>query len=252
MPELTGKLGTSVNGPEGLPPLDGDAWDCVDWRHQEEQVRRVQDLPHGRRRDSHSQAGQFPVDPACGPPPRRRPARPASSPMRSARSSAATPAAICPTSPALSRPAASAPATARARGGRATARPGRQNARPPTSHQARPSPQRMPQAQILPHPHGPCPRSQRPQPGSRLRRDDPECYSMLPASPKAGPPARPGGRRRRRTAQARWRQYQACDITRAVPPPATTRSRRAGHRAAQRTGAAPQLGGVFNEYHRAA
>ena len=41
MPVLTGKLGTSVNGPEGLPPLDGDAWDCVDWRHQEEQVRRL-------------------------------------------------------------------------------------------------------------------------------------------------------------------------------------------------------------------
>src|ERR1017187_3342401 len=41
MPVLTGKLGTSVNGPEGLPPLDGDARDCVDWRHQEEQVRRL-------------------------------------------------------------------------------------------------------------------------------------------------------------------------------------------------------------------
>ena len=41
MPVLMGKLGTSVNGPEGLPPLDGDAWDCVDWRHQGEQVRRL-------------------------------------------------------------------------------------------------------------------------------------------------------------------------------------------------------------------
>ncbi len=41
MPELTGKLGASVNGPEGLPSFDGDAWDCVDWRHHEEQVRRL-------------------------------------------------------------------------------------------------------------------------------------------------------------------------------------------------------------------
>jgi hypothetical protein len=39
MPVLMGKLDTSVNGPEGLPPFDGDAWDCVDWRYQEEQVR---------------------------------------------------------------------------------------------------------------------------------------------------------------------------------------------------------------------
>ena len=36
-----GTLGTSVNGPEGLPPFVGDAWDCVDWRHHEEQVRRL-------------------------------------------------------------------------------------------------------------------------------------------------------------------------------------------------------------------
>src|SRR5712672_565771 len=41
MPELTGTLDTSVNGPEGLPPFDGDAWDRVDWRHHEEQVRRL-------------------------------------------------------------------------------------------------------------------------------------------------------------------------------------------------------------------
>ena len=41
MPELTGKLDTSVNGPEGLPSLDGGAWDCVDWRFHEEQVRRL-------------------------------------------------------------------------------------------------------------------------------------------------------------------------------------------------------------------
>jgi len=40
MPELTGKLDTSVNGPEGLP-FDGDAWEHVDWRGHEEQVRRL-------------------------------------------------------------------------------------------------------------------------------------------------------------------------------------------------------------------
>src|SRR5258708_39057608 len=36
-----GKLNPSVNGPEGLPPFDGDAWDHVDWRRHEEQVRRL-------------------------------------------------------------------------------------------------------------------------------------------------------------------------------------------------------------------
>src|SRR6266704_6342469 len=41
MPELMGKLDTSVNGPEGLPSFDGDAWDDVDWRRHEEQVRRL-------------------------------------------------------------------------------------------------------------------------------------------------------------------------------------------------------------------
>ena len=41
MPELTGKLGTSVNGPEGLSSFGGGAWDCVDWRFHEEQVRRL-------------------------------------------------------------------------------------------------------------------------------------------------------------------------------------------------------------------
>jgi RNA-directed DNA polymerase len=41
MPVLTGKLDASVNGPEGLPRFDGDAWDHVDWRHHEEQVRRL-------------------------------------------------------------------------------------------------------------------------------------------------------------------------------------------------------------------
>src|SRR5260221_14116717 len=41
MPVLMGKLDTSVNGPEGLPPFDGDAWDRVDWRRHEEQVRRL-------------------------------------------------------------------------------------------------------------------------------------------------------------------------------------------------------------------
>jgi RNA-directed DNA polymerase len=41
MPVLMGKLGTSVSGPEGLPRFDGDAWDRVDWRLHEEQVRRL-------------------------------------------------------------------------------------------------------------------------------------------------------------------------------------------------------------------
>src|SRR5260370_41115480 len=40
MSALMGKLDTSVNGPEGLPPFDGDAWDYADWRHHEE-VRRL-------------------------------------------------------------------------------------------------------------------------------------------------------------------------------------------------------------------
>src|SRR5450759_4221973 len=41
MPELMGKLDTPVNGPEGLPPFDGDAWERTDWRHHEEQLRRL-------------------------------------------------------------------------------------------------------------------------------------------------------------------------------------------------------------------
>src|SRR5690349_5561195 len=41
MPELMGTLDTSVNGPEGLPSFDGDAWERVDWRRHEEQVRRL-------------------------------------------------------------------------------------------------------------------------------------------------------------------------------------------------------------------
>ena len=41
MPEPKGTLDTSVNGPEGLPLFDGDAWECADWRHHEEQVRRL-------------------------------------------------------------------------------------------------------------------------------------------------------------------------------------------------------------------
>ena len=41
MPELTGTLDTPVNGPEGLAPFDGDAWERVDWRHHEGQVRRL-------------------------------------------------------------------------------------------------------------------------------------------------------------------------------------------------------------------
>ena len=41
MPVLTGKLDTSVNGPDGLPSFDGDAWENTDWRRHEEQVRRL-------------------------------------------------------------------------------------------------------------------------------------------------------------------------------------------------------------------
>src|SRR5258708_37762684 len=41
MPEVTGTLDSSVNGSEGLPRFDGDAWDQVDWRYHEEQVRRL-------------------------------------------------------------------------------------------------------------------------------------------------------------------------------------------------------------------
>jgi RNA-directed DNA polymerase len=41
MPEPKDKLDTSVNGPEDLHPFDGDAWECVDWRRCEEQVRRL-------------------------------------------------------------------------------------------------------------------------------------------------------------------------------------------------------------------
>ena len=41
MPVLMGTLDTSVNGPEGLPSLGGDAWEQMDWRRHEEQVRRL-------------------------------------------------------------------------------------------------------------------------------------------------------------------------------------------------------------------
>jgi RNA-directed DNA polymerase len=41
MPEPKGALDTAVNGPEGLPVFDGAAWERVDWRHHEEQVRRL-------------------------------------------------------------------------------------------------------------------------------------------------------------------------------------------------------------------
>jgi RNA-directed DNA polymerase len=45
MLELKDKLDTSVNGPEGLRParpvFDGDAWENVDWRRCEEEVRRL-------------------------------------------------------------------------------------------------------------------------------------------------------------------------------------------------------------------
>src|SRR5271170_1951449 len=56
MPELTGTLDTSVNGPEGLPSFDGDAWERVDWRFHEEQVRRLR----GRIFKA-VQAGDWPV-----------------------------------------------------------------------------------------------------------------------------------------------------------------------------------------------
>ena len=39
MPELMGTLDTSVNGPKGLPPFDGDAWERADWRRHEEHLR---------------------------------------------------------------------------------------------------------------------------------------------------------------------------------------------------------------------
>src|SRR6266496_1301390 len=45
MLEPKGTLGTSVNGPEDLRParpvFDGDAWELVDWRRCEEEVRRL-------------------------------------------------------------------------------------------------------------------------------------------------------------------------------------------------------------------
>jgi len=56
MPELTGKLGTSVSGPEGLPLFDGAAWERVDWRFHEEQVRRLRS-----RIFKAAQEGEWPV-----------------------------------------------------------------------------------------------------------------------------------------------------------------------------------------------
>ena len=45
MPEPKDKLDTSVNGPEDprpvFPAFDGDAWEHVDWRRCEEEVRRL-------------------------------------------------------------------------------------------------------------------------------------------------------------------------------------------------------------------
>ena len=45
MPEPKDKLDTSVNGPEGprpvFPAFGGDAWEHVDWRRCEEEVRRL-------------------------------------------------------------------------------------------------------------------------------------------------------------------------------------------------------------------
>lgn len=41
MPEPMGKLDTTVNGPKGLATFDADAWERVDWRYHEVQVRRL-------------------------------------------------------------------------------------------------------------------------------------------------------------------------------------------------------------------
>ena len=41
MPAPKDMLDTLVSGPEGLHPFDGDAWERVDWCHQDEQVRRL-------------------------------------------------------------------------------------------------------------------------------------------------------------------------------------------------------------------
>ena len=64
MPEPKGKLDTvaegSVNGPEGLPAFDGDAWEHVDWRHHEEQVRRLRGRIFQAVRD-----GDWPGSGAC-------------------------------------------------------------------------------------------------------------------------------------------------------------------------------------------
>ena len=186
------------------------------------------------------------------PPPRRRPARPASSPMRSARSSAATPAAICPTSPALSRPAASAPATARARGGRATARPGRQNARPPTRHQARPSPQRI-KPRSCPIPMVLVPDlSDRSQAAgfAGTTRSAIQCCPLprrpalllgLEGGVAGGLPRRAGGSIRPAISPGQSRHQRPPDPDEQVIVPLSAPVQRR-----------KVLGGVFNEYHRAA
>src|SRR5215831_4494185 len=41
MPEPAGMLDTPVDGPEGLPPFGGDAWERVGWRRPEGQGRRL-------------------------------------------------------------------------------------------------------------------------------------------------------------------------------------------------------------------
>jgi hypothetical protein len=82
MPVLTGKLDTSVNGPEGLPLFDGDAWEAVDWRRHEEQVRRLR----GRILKA-VQDGDWPQARSC--PSQPRPASAGSHPPKFARNDAA-------------------------------------------------------------------------------------------------------------------------------------------------------------------
>ena len=66
MPEPKGKLDTSVNGPEGLrlvcPAFDGDAWERVDWRRCEEQVRRLRSRIFKAVQEGDLAAGQGPAE----------------------------------------------------------------------------------------------------------------------------------------------------------------------------------------------
>ena len=61
MPAPKGMLDTLVSGPEGLPPFDGDAWEHVDWCHQEEQVRRLRRRIFQAVRDGDWPPGQEPA-----------------------------------------------------------------------------------------------------------------------------------------------------------------------------------------------